>query len=54
VSAARGEGLRITATMTIVCALGAAVLGGIYAATERYGWSYRVHMEPAFDGNAQR
>ncbi len=31
-----GETLRITASMTLVCALGAAVLGGVYVGTERY------------------
>jgi electron transport complex protein RnfG len=33
---AREETLRITASMTVVCALGAAVLGGVYVGTERY------------------
>jgi electron transport complex protein RnfG len=32
----RGETLRIVASMTVTCAVGAAILGGVYLATERY------------------
>lgn len=33
---ARGEVIRIAASMTAVCAVGALILGGVYLATERY------------------
>jgi len=45
VSTPRGEVLRIAASMTVVCVLGAAVLGGIYAATERYAAAARLTSE---------
>jgi len=35
-SLGRGELVRITLSLTVVCAVGAAVLGGVYVATERY------------------
>jgi H+/Na+-translocating ferredoxin:NAD+ oxidoreductase subunit G len=33
---ARGEMVRMTLTLTAACAIGAAVLGGVYVATDRY------------------
>ena len=44
-SATRGEVLRIVGTMAVVCALGAAVLGGIYVATERYAEAANLASE---------
>lgn len=41
----RGEVLRIVGTMAVVCALGAAVLGGIYVATERYAEAANLASE---------
>jgi len=42
---ARGESLRIAASMTVACALGALVLGGVYVATERYARAARADGE---------
>lgn len=42
---ARDEKLRITASMTVVCALGAAVLGGVYLGTERYARAAQARGE---------
>jgi electron transport complex protein RnfG len=40
-----GELWRIVASMTVTCALGAAILGGIYVATDRYAEEARVRGE---------
>jgi electron transport complex protein RnfG len=42
---ARAETLRITASMTVVCALGAAILGGVYVATDRYQRAAQLRSE---------
>lgn len=42
---ARGEVIRITASMAAVCAVGALILGGVYLATERYAESARKKTE---------
>lgn len=39
------ELLRIVASMTVTCALGAAILGGIFVATDRYAEEARVRGE---------
>ncbi len=41
----RGEMLRITLSMAVACALGAAVLGGVYVATDRYQRAARLATE---------
>jgi H+/Na+-translocating ferredoxin:NAD+ oxidoreductase subunit G len=41
----KGEWLPIVASMTVTCALGAAVLGGVYLATDRYAEQARVQGE---------
>ena len=41
----RREALRIVASMTATCALGAALLGGVYIATERYAEEARARRE---------
>ena len=41
----RRDTLRIAASMTVTCALGAALLGGIYVATERYAEEGRARRE---------
>ena len=43
----RRDSLRIAASMTVTCALGAALLGGVYVATERYAEEGRVRRERA-------
>jgi len=42
---ARGEVIRIAASMTAVCAVGAIILGGVYLATERYAEAARKKSE---------
>jgi electron transport complex protein RnfG len=42
---ARGETWRIVLSMTVTCAAGAAILGGVYLATERYAEASRVRNE---------
>jgi electron transport complex protein RnfG len=42
---ARGEVVRIAASMTAVCAVGALILGGVYLATERYAEASRKKTE---------
>jgi H+/Na+-translocating ferredoxin:NAD+ oxidoreductase subunit G len=44
-SARRDEVLRIAASMTVACAIGAALLGGVYVATARYQEAARDHAE---------
>ncbi len=44
-SAPSGELWRIVASMTATCAIGAAILGGIYMGTERYAEEARVRGE---------
>jgi len=39
------EVLRITASMTVACAIGALILGGVYAGTERYAKAARAAGE---------
>jgi H+/Na+-translocating ferredoxin:NAD+ oxidoreductase subunit G len=41
----KGEWLPIVASMTVTCALGAAILGGVYLATDRYAEAARVQGE---------
>ena len=41
----KGEWLPIVISMTVTCALGAAVLGGVYLATDRYAEAARVQGE---------
>jgi electron transport complex protein RnfG len=41
----KGEWLPIVVSMTVTCALGAAVLGGVYLATDRYAKAARVQGE---------
>lgn len=41
----RGEVLRIAASMTAACAIGAALLGAVYVATNRYQEAARARME---------
>ena len=41
----RRDTLRIAASMTVTCALGAALLGGVYIATERYAEEGRARRE---------
>jgi len=42
---ARGEMARMTVTLTAACAIGAAVLGGVYVATDRYQKAARLHSD---------
>jgi electron transport complex protein RnfG len=41
----RAEVVRIAASMTVACAIGAALLGGVYIATERHQEAARVRSE---------
>ena len=41
----KGEWLPIVVSMTVTCALGAAILGGVYLATDRYAEAARVQGE---------
>jgi electron transport complex protein RnfG len=41
----RGEVIRIAVSMTVACALGSAILGGVYVATSRYAEAARVQFE---------
>lgn len=41
----KGEWLPIVVSMTVTCALGAAILGGVYLATDRYAEQARVQGE---------
>jgi H+/Na+-translocating ferredoxin:NAD+ oxidoreductase subunit G len=44
-TSARAEVIRIAASMTAVCAVGALILGGVYLATERYAEAARKKTE---------
>ncbi len=41
----RAEVVRIAASMTVACAIGAALLGGVYVATDRYQEAARIRSE---------